>query len=67
MCLKISDKPDKSRVSVTMTEAYVDALDHLVEKGLYLNRGEAVLEALRHLFRSYGIEPFAAKEADAPS
>lgn len=67
----MSDKPDKTRVSVTMTEAYTDALDHLVKEGLYLNRGEAVLEALRHLFRSYGIEPFATKRAepkkDAPS
>jgi len=63
----VSDKPDKTRVSVTMTELYVNALDNLVEKGLYLNRGEAVLEALRILFRSYGIEPFATKSADAPS
>lgn len=47
-----------------MTEAYTDALDVLVEKGLYLNRGEAVLEALRLLFRSYGIEPFATKSAE---
>ncbi len=58
------DKPEKTRVSVTMTEAYTAALDVLVEKGLYLNRGEAVLEALRHFFRSYGIEPFAAKSAE---
>jgi len=63
----VSEKVAKTRVSVTMTEAYTDALDHLVEEGLYLNRGEAVLEALRHFFKSYGIEPFATKEADAPS
>ena len=66
----MSDKVVKSRISVTMTETYIDALDHLVEKGLYLNRGEAVLEALRNFFRRYGIEPFAAKgaelETDAP-
>jgi len=47
-----------------MTEAYTDALDVLVGKGLYLNRGEAVLEALRHFFRGYGLEPFAAKQAE---
>ena len=60
----VSDKPAKTRVSVTMTEAYTDALDILVGKGLYLNRGEAVLEALRHFFRGYGIEPFATKSAE---
>jgi len=67
----MADKVVKSRISVTMTEAYVDALDYLVGEGLYLNRGEAVLEALRNLFKSYGIEPFAMKgvepRKDAPS
>ncbi len=58
------DKPEKTRVSVTMTAAYTDALDVLVEKGLYLNRGEAVLEALRALFRGYGIELFASKSGE---
>ena len=58
------DKPEKTRVSITMTEAYTDALDVLVGKGLYLNRGEAVLEALRHFFRGYGIEPFATNSAE---
>ena len=62
--IDLSDKPVKTRVSVTMTEAYTDALDVLVGKGLYLNRGEAVLEALRHFFRRYVIEPFAAKSAE---
>jgi len=58
-----SDKA-KIRVSVTMTKPYVDALDGLVEQGLYLGRGEAILEALRGLFRGYGIEPFGKKVAE---
>jgi len=62
--LEISDKVEKTRLSVTMTKAYVDALDYLVGEGLYLNRGEAVLESLRHFFKSYGIEPFATKGAE---
>ena len=60
----MSENVVKKRISVTMTETYISALDHLVEKGLYLNRGEAVLEALRNFFKSYGIEPFAAKGAE---
>ncbi len=55
---------DKTRISVTVTKAYVEGLNKLVEEGLYLNRGEIILEALRILFRSYGIEPFAAKSAE---
>ena len=46
----------KTRISVTMTQPYVDALDRLVEEGVYLRRGEAILEALRILFRQLGIE-----------
>jgi len=44
-----------------MTKPYLDALDRLVEDGIYLGRGEAILEALRDLFRGYGIEPFCLK------
>jgi len=44
-----------------MTTTYVEALDHLVEEGLYLGRGEIVLEALRRLFGGYGLEPFSLK------
>ena len=58
----LQDRADKIRVSVTMTKTYVDALDHLVKKGLYLGRGDIVLEALRILFRRHGIESFKLVE-----
>ena len=48
----------KIRVSVTMTKPYIEALDSLIEDGLYLGRGEAILEAMRHFLREQGIEPF---------
>ena len=51
-------KMKKTRVSVTMTQPYLEILDSLVEKGVYLNRGEAVLEALRLLFKQHGVESF---------
>lgn len=63
----LRDRADKTRVSVTMTKAYVEALDHLVEKGLYLGRGDIILEALRLLFRRHGIEPFKVVEEDVES
>jgi len=54
-----SKKPEKmvkTRVSVTMTKPYVDALDNLVEHGVYMTRGDTILDALRHFFREKGIE-----------
>jgi metal-responsive CopG/Arc/MetJ family transcriptional regulator len=39
-----SGEVEKTRVSVTLTRPYVDALDRLVAEGVYLSRGEAVLE-----------------------
>jgi len=60
----LQGRADKTRVSVTMTKAYVEALDHLVEEGLYLGRGDIILDALRLLFRRHGIEPFKLFEED---
>ena len=54
----LSEKVEKIRVSVTMTRPYLDALDSLVEEGIYLGRGEAILDALRIFLRGHGIEPF---------
>lgn len=60
-------KMEKKRISVTLTEAYLDALDILVKRGVYLGRGDIVLEALRNLLRQHGIEPFAEKVAEPES
>jgi hypothetical protein len=38
-------KVKKTRISVTLTKPYLDALDRLVEEGVYLSRGEIILEA----------------------
>ena len=52
------DTNDKIRVSVTMTDPYIKALDTLVSDGIYLSRGEAILEALRHFLKHEKVEPF---------
>jgi len=57
----MSDQPkgvEKTRISVTLTRPYLDALDRLVTEGVYLSRGEAILEALRPHLRRLKIEPF---------
>jgi len=55
-------KVKKTRVNVTLTKPYLDALDHLVEKGIYLSKGEVVLEGLRLIFRHHGLDPFKLLE-----
>jgi len=54
--MKDSDKTAKTRISVTMTKTYLDALDHMIDEGIYRTRGEAVLEGLRILLGRHGIE-----------
>lgn len=54
----MSDKA-KTRISVTMTKPYLEALDRLVEEGIYLSKGAIILDALRVFLRQRGIEPFA--------
>ena len=49
-------KQTKTRVSITMTRPYVEALDGLIEAGIYLKRGDIVLEALRCFFKDLDIE-----------
>lgn len=49
---------ERERIYLTLTRAYVDALDRLVEKGIYLERAEALRDALRLFFEIQGIPPF---------
>jgi len=63
----LSEKVEKIRVSVTMTKTYLDALDGLVEKGIYLGRGDAILEAVRNLLKGYGVKTFSEKVVEHES
>jgi len=42
----------------------LEALDSLVEQGIYLSRDEAIMDALRILFREKGIEPFSPEDEE---
>jgi Arc/MetJ-type ribon-helix-helix transcriptional regulator len=46
---------------VTLTAAYIGALDRLVEEGLYIDHQDAIRDALRRLYEYHGIEPFSEK------
>lgn len=61
-----SKKPEKLRVSTTMTEDQVEGLDRLVEKGIHLDRGDAVREAVNRYLDLYKIEPFMTREPRRP-
>jgi len=50
-----------------MTRLYIDSLDLLVEQGIYLGRGDAILQALRSLFKGYGVDPFYLEAAEPES
>ncbi len=51
-------KKVKRRFSLTLTKVYVEALDRLVDEGIYLEHQVAIRAALRLLFRVHRIEPF---------
>ena len=69
----MSDKADRTRIGLTLTQVYIDTLDQLVDLGLYIDHQAAIRDALRRLFQYHGLEPFTDKEAevepeaDAPS
>jgi len=69
----LSDKADRTRIGLTLTQVYIDTLDQLVDLGLYIDHQAAIRDALRRLFQYHGLEPFTDKEAevepeaDAPS
>ena len=58
---------DKKRYSLTLTKAYIGALDGLIEVGIYMDYQDAIRDALRQIFQFHGIEPFSQKEPEADS
>jgi len=65
----MSDSATRIRLTLTLTKVYVDALDRLVEMGVFMEHQVAIRDSLRRTFRAYGLEPFTDKgaEAAAPS
>ncbi len=53
----------KLRLSVIMSDQYVKILEDLVERGIYLNRGEAIRAGISLLFKSHNLE-FVEKESE---
>ena len=45
-----------------MTGLYVHLIDHLIEEGIFMDKGELFRESLRRTFRAYGLKPFYIAE-----
>ncbi len=54
-------KKVKQRFSLTLTEVFVEGLDQLVGRGLYLNPQGVIRAGLSLLFQFHGIESFTDK------
>jgi len=50
---------EKKRYQVLLTQIYGDAIDKLIEDGIYMEKQSVIRDALRLLFRLYRVEPFA--------
>jgi len=55
------DNTARIRIGLTLTSVYVEALDYLVNEGIYMEYQVAIRDALRLLFRLHGIEPFRSQ------
>lgn len=58
----VVDKAEKFRTSLTLTRAYLDLLDGLVDEGFYMERQSAIREFIRDGFKKHGLEPFKGLE-----
>jgi len=61
------ENTDRTRITVTLTRVYLEALDRLVDEGIYLEYQVAIRDALRRLFRHHGMEPFRSQLAEEVS
>ncbi len=57
----MSDERVKKRFSVILTGPFLEALDLLIEEGIYKDHQSGIRDALRSLFRFHGIEPFRSE------
>jgi len=48
----------RERVTVLLVGPYLDGLDCLIKEGIYLERQEAIRDALQLLMRRQGVPPF---------
>ncbi|GAI74336.1 unnamed protein product, partial [marine sediment metagenome] len=55
---ELTKMAQKKRNSVTLTDLFNENLDILIRSGFYIDKPEAIRDALRDLFEKYGLKPF---------
>ncbi|TRZ49194.1 MAG: hypothetical protein D4S01_09120 [Dehalococcoidia bacterium] len=58
------DTENKKRISVVVTNPYLEAIECLVRDGFYVNRAEIIKDALRRLFVQYEISLITDEAAE---
>lgn len=53
----IEENKTSTRISLTLPIKQVELLDKLVDAGIYINRGQIILEGIRNIFNEYGLIP----------
>lgn len=51
-------KTKRTRLSLSLTPPYLEHLDILIEKGIFMERQTAIREFIRDGFKKYGLESF---------
>lgn len=54
----MTDKVDRIRINLTLTRVQVEALDSLVDRGLYMEQTAAIRAAIRLFLRDWRVPPF---------
>jgi len=53
--LRVNEGSKRERITIRLTQRYMQLLEELVKRGVYNSRNEAVRDALRLLFEHHGL------------
>ena len=51
----VSEERQRERITIRLTQRYMELLNELIERGAYNSRNEAIRDALRLLFEHHGL------------
>jgi len=51
----MSEERQRERITIRLTQRYMELLNQLIEKGVYNSRNEAIRDALRLLYERHGL------------
>lgn len=60
--VKIMSRKMQESLTIRLSKLYLDAMDRMIERGLYGSKSEIIREALRLFFEKYGEKIWEAPE-----